>query len=317
MTDVYGDWIMNFSHGDNYREIDLNGCELIGVGKNASVYKMDEETILKVADKRDTSLEGVKRELDNAHTAFVYGIPTAISYDVVKVGPYFGAVYEHLSANTVWQNIKADYSRYNEFGAKEAVLLRTLHKIVLPAGTFPYREDVIRKRVDDMKGLLGMEEVSLLHAMLDAVPKRENYIHGDFHHKNIMVHKGELLLIDMANSSQGHPIYDLMSVYLADYINSEREPGFFNRTGLTREQVKDEWEVFKRTYLDTSDPDTLDAFQNAVSFYGELRWLIYLKRLPDDNPMKAEGIDRACKDFFPSVEDKIRTTGVWFKKAFA
>ena len=126
-----------------------------------------------------------------------------------------------------------------------------------------------------------------------------------------------LLLIDMANSSQGHPIYDLMSVYLADYINSEREPGFFNRTGLTREQVKDEWEVFKMTYLDTSDPDTLDAFQNAVSFYGELRWLIYLKRLPDDNPMKAEGIDRACKDFFPSVEDKIRTTGVWFKKAFA
>ena len=61
---------------------------------------MDEETIVKEFHNAD-ALENINRERELARTAFVLGIPTAISYDVVRLenGGY-GAVYELLNAKS-------------------------------------------------------------------------------------------------------------------------------------------------------------------------------------------------------------------------
>ena len=53
--------------------------------------------VLKVF-KPNTSLDIIRRENDLCKNAFVSGIPTAISYDVVQVGDCYGAVYELLNA---------------------------------------------------------------------------------------------------------------------------------------------------------------------------------------------------------------------------
>lgn len=296
---------MNFSTKDNFREISVEGLDVIGVGKNASVYRLDEETILKVNDKRDTSFEGVRREHDNAHNAFVGGIPTAISYDIVKVGEFYGSVYELINARTVWECIKEDRSKIAEFSAREAKLLRQLHKTSFKEGTFPYRKEAFVKRVEALGELITPDEQRLLLDMLDALPVRNTYIHGDYHHKNIMVYKGELLLIDMANSSLGHPMYDLMNVYMAGMMNSQREPGFYDRTGLTKDQVADEWKSFCRNYLDTDDAGRIKSFEEAVEFYANFRWMTFIQRLPKDNPMRDEGVKRAREEFFPRIHETL------------
>ena len=85
-----------------YRVISVEGCEVIGQGANGKIYRIDADTILKVYYDEDALPEiDLSREL--SRLAFVNGIPTAISYDVVRVeGGGYGLVRrsivdEHLA----------------------------------------------------------------------------------------------------------------------------------------------------------------------------------------------------------------------------
>ncbi len=64
------------------REISVDGCELIGSGGYGKVYRLDRETIAKLYIP-SVSLGMVQHERDTAQKAFLLGVPTAISYDVV------------------------------------------------------------------------------------------------------------------------------------------------------------------------------------------------------------------------------------------
>ena len=80
---------------------------------------------------------------------------------------------------------------------KAAELLKRLHRIEVPAGTFPDMAEIYRKRVAWLTDYLTQDEIQLLYRMIDSIPKRNTYIHGDYHRGNIMVKGEELILIDM------------------------------------------------------------------------------------------------------------------------
>ena len=82
------------------REVSVEGCEFIGSGGYGKVYRLDSETIVKLYNP-GIGLEFVEQERNNSQKAFLMGVPTAISYDVVKCGECFGVVYEMLNAKTV------------------------------------------------------------------------------------------------------------------------------------------------------------------------------------------------------------------------
>ena len=79
-----------------FKVVSIEGCEVIGQGANGKVYRIDPETIVKAYINQD-SLPDIKRERELARKAFVMGVPTAISYDVVRLkeGGY-GSVFELL-----------------------------------------------------------------------------------------------------------------------------------------------------------------------------------------------------------------------------
>ena len=74
------------------REISVEGCELIGSGGYGKVYRIDPETIVKIYSP-GISLAFVEQERATSQRAFLMGVPTAISYDVVKCGESYGVVY--------------------------------------------------------------------------------------------------------------------------------------------------------------------------------------------------------------------------------
>lgn len=82
-----------------YRRLSVDGCEVIGRGANGEVYRLDNDTIIKVYLNPD-SLPDIQRERELARKAFVLDIPTAIPYDVVKVGSSYGSVFELLNAQS-------------------------------------------------------------------------------------------------------------------------------------------------------------------------------------------------------------------------
>ena len=67
------------------RRISIEGLTEIGHGQNGSVYRMDADTIVKVF-RANIDYGMVQNEIAKSKSAFMLGIPTAISYDVVKVG---------------------------------------------------------------------------------------------------------------------------------------------------------------------------------------------------------------------------------------
>ena len=75
--------MMNVSKA--YRVVSVEGCEEIGRGANGTIYRIDQDNVVKVYNNAD-ALADIQHEREVARTALILGIPTAISYDVVKVG---------------------------------------------------------------------------------------------------------------------------------------------------------------------------------------------------------------------------------------
>ena len=67
------------------RKVDLSHAEVIGDGFFSTVYRLDKDTIVKVFNRTSDSQQ-IERELRLAKEAFVLGVPTAISFDIVKAG---------------------------------------------------------------------------------------------------------------------------------------------------------------------------------------------------------------------------------------
>ncbi|MBQ2028204.1 MAG: anti-sigma factor antagonist [Clostridia bacterium] len=79
------------------RSISVDGCPEIGRGAIGTVYRLDADTIVKVYQIPDC-LPMIENEQKRAKQAFIRGIPTAISYDIVRVGDKYGSVFEMVKA---------------------------------------------------------------------------------------------------------------------------------------------------------------------------------------------------------------------------
>lgn len=198
------------------RKISVDGCEMIGQGGNGSVYRLDQDTIVKVY-KPWMTLHEIQRERDFARTAFINGIPSVIAYDVVKVptdeGECLGVVFEMLSSGTLGAAVREHPEKMDEYVDKYVELAKTLHTTHVPADSFSSIKDVWHHRADNMKQWLTEEEVKLLHSIIDDIPDVDTVTHNDLHPGNIMIQEGELVLIDMPEVTMGPPVCDLVSIF--------------------------------------------------------------------------------------------------------
>ena len=194
------------------REVSVEGCEVIGQGGNGTVYRLDEDTIVKVY-KPWMQLQDIQRERDFARTAFVNGIPSVIAYDVVKVGDCLGVVFEMLKSDTLGAAMRNHPERLDEYVDKWVALARTLHTTHVPAGSFTDIKDVWRHHAANLTPWCSDEEIALLNSIIDGVPDADTVTHNDLHPGNIMIQDGELVLIDMPEVTMGRPVCDLVSIY--------------------------------------------------------------------------------------------------------
>jgi anti-anti-sigma factor len=131
------------------REIDIENSPVIGQGGNGTIYRIDEDTIVKVY-KPWMSFEQIQRERDYAQTAFVNGIPSVIAYDVVKCGDCFGLVFEMLKSDTLGHAMHNQPEKFEEYVDKYVALAKTLHSTHVPAGKFSRVQDVYHRFADNL-----------------------------------------------------------------------------------------------------------------------------------------------------------------------
>ena len=179
------------------RKIDLDKCEKIGFGGNGAVYRVSEDEIVKVNFNPET-YAGLDMELAKAKEAFLLGIPTAISFDLVDCGEgKKGVVYETIKSRTLGETIQSNPERMEELTEKYVEQLNLLHSTRSDNPIFGSAKDNYRNQVKNASKFLTPEEGDLLKSVLDALPDDgETLVHCDAHPKNIMIQNGEMLWID-------------------------------------------------------------------------------------------------------------------------
>lgn len=281
------------------RKVSVEGLKVIGSGQTASVYRMDADTIVKVF-RPGIDFGMVQNEIAKAKVAFMHGIPTAISYDVVKVGESYGVVYELLNAKDLADCMKDDPDHMEDYIRMFADVIREMHTTEVAAEQFISSRATTLGALPYMKGrILNDEEYEKIKAIFENVPERRTFIHGDCHAGNVMLQGKELMFIDLSCAGCGHPIFDLMSMYLTAACH---QGVLFSN--YTKEEAYHIWKVFLGAYLQTEDEALLAKAEEQVAAFSSARFLLGLLRIPD--LMKPEEIAvykaRACALYDKGIE---------------
>ncbi len=256
-----------------YRRLSVDGCEIIGRGANGAVYRYDPETIIKVYFNSD-ALPEIQRERELARKALVLGINTAIPYDVVRIGESYGTVMELLSATSLSKMIKKDPDQL-EVPLKYYVdMLRQIHSTKVQPGDMPDMKQVALDWAAFDRDYLPEDSGNRLYSMVEAVPKQQTMLHGDYHTNNIMVRDDEALLIDMDTLCTGHPIFELGSMFNAFVGFSEVDHDVILKfLGFSYETAGIFWRRALAMYLGTEDKDRIDEVERKAKIIGYMRLL--------------------------------------------
>jgi uncharacterized protein (TIGR02172 family) len=199
--------------GKKTREISIEGLELLSAGVCGECYRLDHETVVKVYNE-GVEPEIAEREKQYSKAAFVMGVPTAISYDVVSCGTRSGVVYELLDAELFSAVIRKDLGNLDRYAKMLSDTAKTLHAAKGDKTILPDLKHRLRGIIRDAGYLFTSEESEYLMEKLEALPDSDTCVHFDLHSSNIMMQNGELVIIDMGDFSTGSYLFDLGLIYM-------------------------------------------------------------------------------------------------------
>ena len=254
-----------------YRELSVEGCEVIGRGANGTVYRIDTDTVVKVYRDADC-LPDVQRERELARKAFVLGIPTAIPYDVVRVGESYGSVFELLNSRSFSKLIAADPAGMDKYVDLYVDLMKKMHSTHVKPGDMPRMKEIALNWVTFLREYLPADQAEKLVALVEAVPERDTMLHGDYHTNNIVMQNDEVLIIDMDTLCVGHPIFELASMYLGFVAFGELDPNVtLNFLKMTHDTAVVFWKKALAKYLGSDDDAAVRAVEEKAMVIGYAR----------------------------------------------
>ncbi|MEN9678714.1 MAG: hypothetical protein RIS76_4610 [Verrucomicrobiota bacterium] len=259
------------------REIPLKGLPLISAGVCGECYRLDRERIIKLYNE-GVGPETAEREKAYSKAAFIMGIPTAISYELVACGNRTGIVYEMLEAELFSAIIRNDLDNMDHHGQTLATIAKSIHATPGDPAVFPNMKERFRGYIPQMNFFLSSKEIAFLLDKLEAIPDADSCIHFDIHSSNIMIRNGEALVIDMGDLSIGSHLFDvalLFTIYGVPELGiSELATKIPNEHGVLL------WNAFVKNYFAGQPPEAYQVFHRDRYFYASLRLIYTITFLP-------------------------------------
>ena len=286
-----------------YQRMSVEGCEFIAKGANGAVYRYDNETILKTYFAKD-ALPEIKQERENARKAFVLGINTAIPYGIVRVGDGYGTVTELLNATSITKLIRQNPDDITEAVKYYVDMLKSIHAVEVEEGEVPDMKEIALDWARFVTAHIPEEQGRKLISLIEAVPKQNTLMHGDYHTNNVMVQNGEPLLIDMDTLCMGHPVFELGSMFNAFVGYSELDhQNMVDFFGYSFETAGKFLNTSLKMYLGTEDEAVCQKVMEKAMVIGYTRMLRRAVRRPNDADSPAK-IAR-CKEMLAELLNNV------------
>ena len=254
------------------REVSVDHLEKVGQGGTASVYRLDEDRIIKVFISNFPFFM-VDEERELSRKLFLEGVPTAVPYEIVRCGDHLGVIYEMLNANSIDKYLAEE----PENAAYYIKLLADLQKNMMKTEIPDFQPLAVRMAaVIPMwakAGLITEAEVEKYQKICTSIPDRNTYVHGDFHPGNVMKTGDELILIDMAGSSKGHPVFDLAGMCSIFYtLPTSMEPEKYRAfSGYEPEMAEKYWDMYLRSFFEGKSEEFIRKADMQVKVVSAMR----------------------------------------------
>ena len=281
------------------RKVDISKAKIIGDGYFSTVYRLDGDTIVKVFN-RTSDPHQIERELKLAKQAFILGIPTALSFDIVKAGDKLGVVFEMLDCDSLKTKVSEHPEQLAKYVNKYAELIKKINTTECHSPEVPNIKKFYEEKVEFIKDELGSKYYKKAKEIVDKIEDRSTFVHGDCHFKNIMVQGEDLLLIDMDTLSVGHPIFEYAQLYAPYCAFEEDEPGNCKAfLGIEAEDSKRLFHALLTRCLGKDDPLTLDKIR-LVSYIHMVWWT---KVNQPDNMTRLNGSKERLLSLLDRIDD--------------
>lgn len=279
------------------RQISVEGCKRIGAGACGECFRVDDETIVKLYYSHIAPDE-IEREKALAKKAFVMGVPTAISYDIVEADGRTGVMYELINSKTLCELIRDDPDRLEEYVDMYVDVCKSVGSIHTSDPEIPSFKELNRADILKVTELTDGEK-DYLYRFIDLVPDGDTCIHGDLNINNIMVQGGECCLIDMGEFSTGTSMFDISRIIFSMSYSNAGDEGMNSFYKLPNETVRKILDMFLWKFFDG------ETVEEAAKKNPEVEWLYPLAWF------------RACTSMLRSArwpEDKVKLAYKLFKE---
>ncbi len=286
-----------------FRFFSVQGLEQLGAGAHSAVYRLDEETILKVV--KDMTLEAIRAEMQVSKDVLIRGVPTAISYDVVRTDEGYGEVYEMFRAGVVAAAVMAEPERRTEYLRRFVDMYRHIHSVEIGEGELNSARERYLAAADAIAPYVTQDELAKIRKMILAIPERHTFVHGDFHMNNVMLHDGELVLIDMGEASYGHPLFDFAQTAWAYELVNGNDPARCRKVlGMTVDEAQYVHDNLFRMYFDDTG-EALERKLTVVDGMGQLRRVLipFLQGWSEPATAVRERLKVVRENLFPRIDE--------------
>lgn len=239
-----------FEIAETIRNMTLEEAELICESVNGSVFRYKKGMMVKVF-REDVPFEEVEAERLNTKNALICGVPTVISFSIVKVNGRYGILYEEVDAKTLAQAIAEDPKRTMEYATMFAKFMKELHQIEVPGDMLPNIKSRYREWLEMTKSNMNNITWEKMQGLIESVADTNTFVHGDINLNNVYLVGDELMLVDMSSCGYGHPIFDLQAIYATLIAIEDKKPGYVEKhLGLYPEHARLFWNTFLNRYVD-------------------------------------------------------------------
>lgn len=253
-----------------YKEIFVDGLEVLGKGATAVVYRINNEQIVKICNE-DVKEEDLLQEQERTRKALLAGVPTMLSFDTVRAGDRVGAIYEAFNYKTLASvYVSASDTERNELVKKYARTVRRMNSIEIEPEDFSDLKVLFKERLEKTKGRLDEKSYAICCDMIDQIPDEHWFVHGDCHMQNLMVDQdGELVVIDLGISGYGNSVFALSGVahykVFTELITDES--AFKEKAEISRAQAEELYHHFMAAYCENLDEKKRALADQGVYLY--------------------------------------------------